>query len=296
MCYQAKAVWSKWCKIEIIERLRYSGISQYPTLNNQKSPVTSDKTMILCVDDEPSALQLRTFLLQSVGYSVLSAGSGDEALRLLAERPDVQLVLLDYIMPGMNGEDLAGELRRQRPELPLIVVSGVDQLPDSLVKMVDGQVKKGEETQVLLPTVAAVLGKPEGQPLVSAPASQKTILCVEDEHLQLQLRKMLFESAGFLVLLARSGNEAMKLFHSHHVDAVVLDYWLSGKNGTALAEEMKRSSPRIPIVMLSGFSSLPGEDAVVDAWLRKATTAPEDLLNEVSRLVRLRSETETAPS
>ena len=258
--------------------------------------MTSNNRLILCVDDEPSALQLRNVLLQSAGDSVLSAGSGEEALRLLVERPDVQLVLLDYIMPGMNGEDLAGELRRQRPELPLIVVSAVDELPDSFARLIDGQVKKGEETQVLLPTVAAVLGKPEEQPEISEPASPKTILCVEDEHLQLQLRKMLFESAGFRVLLARSGNEAMKLFHSHHVDAVVLDYWLSGKNGTVLAEEMKRASPRIPIVMLSGFSSLPGEDAVVDAWLRKATTAPEDLLNEVSRLVRLRSQTETASS
>lgn len=261
-----------------------------------EKPVTSNSKLILCVDDEPSALQLRNVLLQSAGYSVLGAGSGDEALRLLAERPEVELVLLDYIMPGMNGEDLARELRRRCPELPLVVVSAVDELPASFVELVDGQVKKGEEPQTLLPAVTAVLGKPERQSATSQLGSHKTILCVEDEHLQLQLRKMLFESAGFLVLLARSGNEAMKLFHSHHVDAVVLDYWLSGKNGTALAEEMKRFNPRIPIVMLSGFSSLPGEDAVVDAWLRKATTAPEDLLNEVSRLVKLRGETETAPS
>ena len=148
--------------------------------------------MILCVDDDPSALRLRNVLLQSAGYSVLSAGSGAEALRLVAERPDIELVLLDYLMPGMDGEELARELRRQRPELPQIVVSAVDRLPDSFIDLVDGQVKKGEETQVLLSTVVTVLGKPEKQPGISAPASQKTILCVEDEHLQLQLRKMLF--------------------------------------------------------------------------------------------------------
>jgi len=64
-----------------------------------------------------------------------------------------------------------------------------------------------------------------------------------------------------------------------------MDYWLSGTNGTAVAEEMKALRPRVPIVMLSGFPSLPGEGAIVDAWLRKAEAEPEDILNEVKRLM-----------
>jgi hypothetical protein len=69
-----------------------------------------------------------------------------------------------------------------------------------------------------------------------------------------------------------------------------MDYWLSGKNGTAVAEEMKRLNPRIPIVMLSGFSSLPGEGAIVDSWLRKGDVAPEDIVDEVDRLIGLRTD------
>jgi DNA-binding NtrC family response regulator len=82
----------------------------------------------------------------------------------------------------------------------------------------------------------------------------------------------------------------MELFNRQHVDAVVMDYWLSGKNGTAVAEEMKKLRPRIPIVMLSGFSSLPGEGAVVDAWLRKGDVEPDEVVSEVKRLIDLRSE------
>jgi DNA-binding NtrC family response regulator len=114
---------------------------------------------------------------------------------------------------------------------------------------------------------------------------------VDDEQLQLQLRKMVFESAGFMVLQARSAATAMEAFESQNVDAVVMDYWLSGKNGTAVAEEMKRLRPRIPIVMLSGFSALPGEGVLVDAWLRKADSAPEDVVHEVRRLIGLRADT-----
>lgn len=48
---------------------------------------------------------------------------------------------------------------------------------------------------------------------------------------------------------------------------------------------MKALRPGVPIVMLSGFPALPGEGAIVDAWLRKAEAEPEDILHEVKRLV-----------
>jgi DNA-binding NtrC family response regulator len=112
---------------------------------------------------------------------------------------------------------------------------------------------------------------------------------VEDEKAQLKMRKMLLESAGFQVIEAQSARLAMEAFRSSHVDAVVMDYWLSGQNGTALAEEMKTMRPRVPIVMLSGFASLPGEEAIVDSWLRKAEVEPEDLIHELTRLIALRA-------
>lgn len=125
--------------------------------------------------------------------------------------------------------------------------------------------------------------------------SGKTVLCVEDEELQLKMRQALFESAGFTVLQARSGRVGLELFRTHHVDAVVLDYYLTGMNGTAVATEMKRLSPRTPIVMLSGFASLPGEGAVVDAWLMKAEIEPRDLIYEVSRLIKPRNDIPRTP-
>jgi CheY-like chemotaxis protein len=125
--------------------------------------------------------------------------------------------------------------------------------------------------------------------------SRKTILCVEDEELQLKLRKLLFESAGYCVLEAQSAKTAMECFRSSHVDAVIMDYWLCGKNGTAVAEEMKQLQPRTPIVMLSGFAPLPGEAAAVDSWIRKAEVEPENLLNEVSRLIELRTSRQHLP-
>jgi CheY-like chemotaxis protein len=256
-----------------------------PSLSHDTVPEETDAKQILCVDDDLDTLKVRKLLLGTAGYSVLTAGSGAEALRILAEGNNADLVLLDYMMPGMKGDELAARLREQYPQIRLIAVSAVGQLPLTFLELVDSNVQKGHDPEALLSTVSAVLKQPSRLAKNEGAVRPKTILCVEDERLQLQMRKMLLESAGFVVLEARSASEAMEIFQSRDVDAVVMDYWLSGKNGTAVAEEMKRLSPRVPIVMLSGFSSLPGESAIVDAWLRKAEVQPEDLINEVRRLI-----------
>lgn len=242
---------------------------------------------LLCVDDDADTLKLRKHLLEADGYSVVTASSGEEALRILGDNKNLDLVLLDYLMPGMNGDELALRLCTDYPRLPLIVVSAVGQLPQSLLQAVAAHVQKGQDPELLLSTIAGVLAKTEGRPQ----AENRTVLCVEDEDLELKMRRILFESAGYRVLEAKSAISALGLFESSQIDAVVMDYWLSGHggNGTALAEKMKRMRPRVPIVMLSGFASLPGEGTVVDSWVLKGEMDPENLVHEVERLIELRN-------
>ena len=117
--------------------------------------------------------------------------------------------------------------------------------------------------------------------------TRMTVLCVEDEDVQLELRKLVFESAGFEFIGAQTGTEALEIFRTRPISAVVLDYWMSSMNGLAVAIEMKRLRPTIPIIMLSGFASLPGEGVgVVDAWLQKARAEPEVLIERVTELIR----------
>jgi len=244
---------------------------------------------LLCVDDDLDTLTLRKFVLEAAGYSVSTAASGENALRILAEGMNVDAVLLDYLMPGMNGDELAVKLREQYPQLPLIAVSAVGQLPETLLQVVNARVQKGQGPEVLLSTISAVLERPDQLQRNDRTLSKSTILCVDDEQSQLTARRLLFEAAGYNVIEARNAIVALEQFQKQHIDAVIMDYWLSGQNGTAIAEEMKRLRPRIPIIMLSGFTSLPGEGNIVDSWLRKADIEPEELINEVRRLIELRA-------
>jgi CheY-like chemotaxis protein len=80
---------------------------------------------ILVVEDQPATAQITRILLESWGYHVLEAHSGEEALAMFAKNGNgVHLVLTDVIMPGMNGADLAAELLKIRPDLRIVFMSG----------------------------------------------------------------------------------------------------------------------------------------------------------------------------
>ena len=80
---------------------------------------------ILLVEDEESLLNLGRQLLEQLGYTVLATHSPKEALRISADHPDqIQLLITDVIMPEMNGHELADKLKKERPHIQCIYVSG----------------------------------------------------------------------------------------------------------------------------------------------------------------------------
>ncbi|HEV2135425.1 MAG TPA: response regulator [Terracidiphilus sp.] len=82
-----------------------------------------EKTRILSADDDPLVLHTRRAILELAGYEVLNAADGREALQIFAEYP-IDLAILDYRMPEVDGGAVARELKRCRPELPIILISG----------------------------------------------------------------------------------------------------------------------------------------------------------------------------
>jgi len=88
----------------------------------------ADKATILAVDDEETALFLRKAVLQKFGFEVVTAPSASLALEVLS-RMQVDLVLSDLLMPGIPGTELARLIKQKYPALPVIVVSGVNEIP-----------------------------------------------------------------------------------------------------------------------------------------------------------------------
>jgi signal transduction histidine kinase len=81
-------------------------------------------TTILLVDDDAAVREVTAGLLRDMGYSVIEAGSGGAALDLLDRQSRISLALVDFAMPGMNGAELARQVKKRRPSLPLLFVTG----------------------------------------------------------------------------------------------------------------------------------------------------------------------------
>lgn len=85
---------------------------------------------ILLADDDRSVREVTAQMLQNLGFAVTEAESGNQALLLLAEGIDVDLLLADFAMPGMNGGELARTVRARYPELPVVIVTGYAELSE----------------------------------------------------------------------------------------------------------------------------------------------------------------------
>lgn len=86
---------------------------------------------VLAVDDDPLVLMNTVLMLEDLGHRLLQAQSGDEALRMLSERPEIGLVITDQAMPVMTGSQLAAKIRENGLRVPVILATGYAELPDS---------------------------------------------------------------------------------------------------------------------------------------------------------------------
>ncbi len=104
---------------------------------------------VLCVDDEMIGLRVRRIMLESHGFQVLTATNGRQGIALF-EQNEVDLVVLDFYMPDLNGGEVAAELRRRRPGVPIIFLSAYFSLPSDALEMADAFITKGEPPEVLI--------------------------------------------------------------------------------------------------------------------------------------------------
>jgi CheY-like chemotaxis protein len=122
--------------------------SVYPELQSR---------VVLCIDDNEDVLECEKSFLESFGYTVLTAPSGGKGLEL-ASLYSVDVVIVDYLMPEMNGQEVAIEMRRLRPQAPIIMLSGAVDVPEQALKWVDAFIAKDRLASQLLPAITQLHG------------------------------------------------------------------------------------------------------------------------------------------
>jgi len=111
---------------------------------------------LLCIHRDPAQLSL----LQENGYELVTATNGSYGLRLFMSRP-VDAVVLDYQLGVLDGGVVAAEIKKVKPQVPIVMLAEDVELPDDALKSVDALVAKSDGPHFLLATVRSVLnGRP----------------------------------------------------------------------------------------------------------------------------------------
>jgi DNA-binding response OmpR family regulator len=118
------------------------------------------KPVILVIDDDTAICELLSDVLGAHAFEVVASQNGGEALATVARRADIALVLLDMILPDTNGLLVLQQLQRTRPELPVIMLSGLGSESDVVVGLemgADDYIAKPFNARVVVARVKAVL-------------------------------------------------------------------------------------------------------------------------------------------
>lgn len=110
---------------------------------------------LLCIDDHEAALAGWCLYLQQAGYSVQSARTAQEGLQIFATQP-VDLVLLDYLMPEMNGAEVATTMKHMKPDVRIVLFTGALIDANRRAK-IDAVIEKGTPPSVLLQRIQELL-------------------------------------------------------------------------------------------------------------------------------------------
>ncbi len=212
--------------------------------------VSAGEARILVVDDEPANVRLMQAILTPRGYDLLTASSGEQALAMIAEAPP-DLVLLDIVMPGLNGYDVCRRIREQTDTayLPVVMVtaSGDEQKVMALEAGADDFLSKPVNQSELLARVASLARIKRYQDTIKRQASELASWNRELEHrvdtqvaqLERMGRLRRFLSPQLAELIVDSGDESF--LESHRREIVVVFCDLRGFTTFAESSEPRRS-------------------------------------------------------
>jgi len=219
-----------------------------PILREELSSPASDSNqpLILVCDDDPSCRTVLQSLLEAQNYQVVPVSSGQEVVEQAAAlQPNV--ILLDLLMPGMNGWEVMALLkeRADTKEIPVVICSVCSQtesnLPDgSFVDWVDKPLDEG----ALFCSLKQALAKP---------SKRVRILIVEDDTNLAQVLITLFERHEIETFHAQTGREAIQLSQQLKPDLLILDLVLPDGDGFAVVEWLSQHNclHSVPLVVYS---------------------------------------------
>src|SRR5665213_2910188 len=208
---------------------------------------------ILIVDDSLTVRMNLADAFAAAGFRALPCASAADARRALREEP-VEILILDVRLPDGDGVDLLKEIRATAggAQMPILMLSSEAEVKDRIRGMrtgADEYVGKPYDTDYVVAKVRELLRR--GAPAASAAT---TVLVIDDSPTFLGELRLAFESAGYAVLSAASGEEGLRVAASQRPHAIVDDGELPGIDGATAIRRVRLDAALrgVPCLMLTG--------------------------------------------
>jgi CheY-like chemotaxis protein len=229
----------------------------------------SSDMKILVVDDDLYLLDLLIETLKTIGYDAIGASNAHEALNLI-ERDEFRLVITDIKMPGMDGIEFTREVKKNRPDLPVIFITGV--LGSSILHLTgaEGYLSKPFRIGQMEELIKSVMNRiPEEQP---SPGRGHILVVDDDDTFRVMLMETL-KLSGYAVKGAADGVEALALLEKGDINTVIADIKMPEMDGISLTRHIKGRWPDLPVIMITGYISARDEESesaqIADGFLMK---------------------------
>ncbi len=254
------------------------------SVNETTPPASSgtDEPRVLVVDEDPFALK-QFFRYLSGDYCVETATTGEQAIeRVLKNPPD--LMILKVLLPDMDGWEVL-RLLREKPRVKRIPIAIVSSIPEEgrgfIVGASDYFVKPIHRSDLLSRLDAFSLRVPGRD-------TPPRIVIADDNGKDARLLESYLRPAGFDIVLARGGREAIETIREHKPDLVILDLLMPDCSGFEVVEAIRADGRRMPhLVLTNGFLSVDEKITLMEDLYRVSSRTDftrEALCEEVERL------------
>jgi CheY-like chemotaxis protein len=230
-------------------------LAEVPAATVRQSEIAVDRAAVnhgitvLVVEDNEQVREHSVDLLTELGYRVLQAGNGKEALAIL-DAESVKLLFTDVGLPGgVSGEKLAAEARHRHPGLKVLYTTGYDRTA------IAESAARGLAVMLPKPFTFAALSEAVVQALRSGSETQ-LILVVDDETMIREGVVEMLHDLGFETEEAGSSEEALRKVQKgpRRIDGAIVDIGLPDRRGDVLADEIRRVQGEMPIIIATGYS------------------------------------------
>ena len=220
---------------------------------------------ILIVDDDVRNIFALTCVLEQYGIEVLYAENGREGIDTLDRNEDIDLVLMDVMMPELDGYATTEAVRRmpQFADLPIIALTAKAMKGDrekSIESGASDYVPKPVDADHLLDIMRAWLSRPRDLTEGMSVAEKANILLVDDRDENLVALEAILSSLDQNMIRARSGEEALRALLTNEFAVILLDIVMPGMDGFEIARAIKRrrKTREVPIIFLTAVDARPG--------------------------------------